>query len=116
MPASDDWFRKPAGERQALRSDEPPGTDDGTGCQQAPQATSPGPLRGLASRWLYLSIPLGVVALTLSIGSGGDHVLFPTWQRLIFAVLIAALGAPRLRTVAFTLLILAFALALMLRS
>jgi hypothetical protein len=116
MPSSNDWFSRPAGERQALRSDEPPSTDDRAGGEQAPRAKWPGPLRGLASRWLYLSIPLGVVALTLSIGSGGDHVLFPSWQRLIFAVLIVALGAPRLRTAAFTLLILAFALAWILRG
>ena len=43
-------------------------------------------------------------------------MLFPSWQRLIFAVLIVALGAPRLRTAAFTLLILAFALAWILRG
>lgn len=116
MPASDDWFSRPTGEHQALRSDEPSGTDDSAGGRQAPPAKWPGPVRGLASRWLYLSIPLGVVALTLSIGSGGDHVLFPSWQRLIFAVLIVALGAPRLRTVAFTLLILVFALAWILRG
>jgi hypothetical protein len=62
----------------------------------------------------FITIPLALLALTFSVGSNGHQTLFPLWQRLIFAVLIAALGSRRLRIRAFVLLVLAFIIAWML--
>ena len=87
-----------------------PGTD-GQGSRRLQRV---GPPRKLGSRWFFLTVPLALIPLTLSVGSNGHAVLFPLWQRVIFAVLVSALGSPRLRRGAFGLLILAIVLAWML--
>lgn len=81
---------------------------DGQSSQRVKRA---GPPRKLGSRWFFLTVPLALIALTVSVGSNGHTVLFPLWQRVAFAVLISALGSPRLRRGAFALLILALVIA-----
>jgi len=69
--------------------------------------------RKLTSKALFFTVPLGVIALAVSGKSDGTTWPF-LWERVIFCVLIIALGSPKLRRGAIPLLVLALIITWML--